>query len=547
MRKLGATLLALPVLLRIYMPVLAPRGVAGRAASGIIAAAMIALIAFAGLPPAPSAAVPQSGPPQPVAAELLGAVTTAHPLTAPFTIAFDAPMDPASVAAALRITPDAAVSFAWEPDGRTLVITPVGHWQPDTLYQIKVSGSARAADGGVLAKPLNALIMTTRSGRAELAATRVAGGRARLDTAIRITLDHAADAAAVEAALQVEPPVAGEVTADGEAGTFVFTPTEPLAPGTVYSVTLDALVDAEGVAFAEAPSLTIRTSSAPDVVRFRPRDGQGDIERTAVLSVRFSERMNHDATAAAFKVTANGTRVKGTVGWAELGKVLVFRPADPLPYASKVVMTVGGGATSRSGVGLDQTSSGTFSVAPKPKPKPVAPKPKPKAVSPKPKPISHSGGGGAVSGSWTGVETYYLKLMNCTRTGGWVTSGGDCSSPGGRDVAALALSSSISARVSRPYAKLLATRGQCSHFIGGNPGDRLRRAGFTSYRWAENLGCRSGNPYSAVLGSHRFFQSEKPYNGGHYRNLMNAQYNQAGIGVWVSGGQVRLVVDLYHP
>ena len=125
---------------------------------------------------------------------------------------------------------------------------------------------------------------------------------------------------------------------------------------------------------------------------------------------------------------------------------------------------------------------------------------------------------------------------------------GSCSSPGGRDVAPLIAQRCRSApRCPRPYAKLLATRGICNHFIGGTPGDRLRRAGFTSYRWGENLGCRSGNPFSAVLGSHLFFQSEKPYNGGHYVNLMNAQYDRAGIGVWVSGGRVRLVVDLYHP
>ena len=132
------------------------------------------------------------------------------------------------------------------------------------------------------------------------------------------------------------------------------------------------------------------------------------------------------------------------------------------------------------------------------------------------------------------MEAYYLKLMNCTRTGGWVTSKGSCSSPGGRAVAPLSLSGPISARVSRPYAKLLATRGICNHFIGGNPGDRLERAGFSSYRWAENLGCRSGNPYSAVLGSHLFFQSEKPYNGGHYRNLMNADVRSRrhrGLGI----------------
>jgi uncharacterized protein YkwD len=152
-----------------------------------------------------------------------------------------------------------------------------------------------------------------------------------------------------------------------------------------------------------------------------------------------------------------------------------------------------------------------------------------------------------VNGNWSAVESYYLRLMNCTRTGGWVTSTGKCSSPGGRNVAALKLHSGISARVSRPYAKLLATRNICSHFVGGNPGDRLRRAGYDSYRWAENLGCRSGNPYNAVLGSHRYFQSEKSYRGGHYVNMMNADYRYAGIGVWVAGGRVRLVVNFYTP
>ena len=104
----------------------------------------------------------------------------------------------------------------------------------------------------------------------------------------------------------------------------------------------------------------------------------------------------------------------------------------------------------------------------------------------------------------------------------------------------------ISAQVSRPYAKKLAVNNMCTHFSGGNPGARLRAAGYTSYVWAENLGCRSGDPFAAVLGSHLFFQSEKSYSGGHYVNLMSAQYDRVGLAVWVSGGRVRLVVDFYH-
>jgi uncharacterized protein YkwD len=261
------------------------------------------------------------------------------------------------------------------------------------------------------------------------------------------------------------------------------------------------------------------------------------------ISVRFTDRMDKAQTEKAFRVTVGSKQLKGDIAWAEQGRVLVFVPAGPLPYGAKVQARVDASALSRAGTPIAKAATGTFTVEPKPKPaekkKPAA---KPAASKPIPKP-----GGGAVKGNWSGVEAYYLRLMNCTRTGGWVTPSGGCSSPGGRDVAPLVMNSGISARVARPYAKLLATRGICSHFIGGSPGDRLRRAGYKSYRWGENLGCRSGNPYSAVLGSHRYFQSEKPYNGGHYRNLMDARFRQAGIGVWVSGGRVRLVVDFYTP
>jgi uncharacterized protein YkwD len=210
-----------------------------------------------------------------------------------------------------------------------------------------------------------------------------------------------------------------------------------------------------------------------------------------------------------------------------------------LPYDAAVVAKVDITAASTTGATMVRSVRAIFETVPKPRPAPVAP--------PATKTSSGGGGGAVGGGSWAAVERYYLGLMNCTRTGGLVTSSGSCSSPGGRNVAALKLDGGISSKVARPYAKLLATRGACSHFIGGNPGNRLARAGYSSYRWAENLGCRSGNPTAAVLGSHLFFQSEKPYNGGHYVNLMNPAYDRVGIGVWVSSGRVRLVVEFYHP
>jgi uncharacterized protein YkwD len=551
LRKLGAALLALPVVIVVYLASLRRGGLGARIAAGVAASAVIGLVVVASVPPAPSAAVPVAPPPQPVAAALLDVVRTGHGLTAPFSVAFDAPMDPASVVAALRVRPEAPMSFRWDTAGRVLTIDPLGHWSPDTLYVITVEGTARGVDGGLLATPVRALVLTGSAGRGALSATHALGGRASLDTAFRIELDRPADLAAVRAALHTEPAIAGDVTAGATPGEFVFRPSGALATDTAYRVWLAGLADSEGIAFIGSPSVEVRTLPAPAVVRFRPKAGTSAVDRGAAISVRFTEQMDRASTAAAFTVTVAGKAVAGKVSWAETGTVLVFTPSKPLPYGASVVASVDLTASSKAGAPLAKVASGAFTVVPKPAPTPVVAKTtkvaKPTKSTGSPKPITHSGGGAAVSGSWTAVEAYYLKLMNCTRTGGWVTSSGSCSSPGGRSVAPLALSSAISAQVSRPYAKLLATRGICNHFIGGTPGDRLRRAGFTSYRWGENLGCRSGNPYSSVLGSHLFFQSEKPYNGGHYRNLMNAEYDRAGIGVWVAAGRVRLVVDLYHP
>lgn len=539
MRKLGALVLAVPVLIVLYLATLVRRGGATRIGAGVAAAVVVGLVIVASLPPAPSNAVPTSGKPAPVAAELLDSVRTGHALDAPFTIAFSAPMDAAAVAAALRIQPEAGVTLTWDDPGTTLTIAPVDHWQPDTLYSVTVGSLARAVSGGPITTPVRALVLTAPAGSGELSATGGTGDLVRLDSAFLLRLDRDVPFEAVRDAIRTEPALDGALTKGTTPGLFVFTPSAPLAADTTYRIWLDGLTDGSGIAFGSLPALEVSTVATPDVVRFRPRKGTTDVEQGATISVRFTQGMDRARTAAAFHVTVGGKELAGKITWAEKDTVLVFQPKAVLPFSATVTMTVDAGAASTSGAEIGSTVTAAFTV--KAKPKPAAPRTTTST------PITKSGGGGAVSGSWTAVESYYLKLMNCTRTGGWVTSTGSCSSPGGRNVAALKLDSGISSRVSRPYAKMLATKNLCSHFIGGNPGDRLRAAGYTSYRWAENLGCRSGDPYAAVLGSHLFFQSEKSYNGGHYVNLMNAAYDRAGIGVWVSSGRVRLVVDFYHP
>ena len=552
LRKLGPTLLALPVIGLVYLALAVKSAGRYRALGFVGVAGLIAVALMAGPRPAPSTAAAPSVP-RPVAAQLLDAVVTGHGLKSPITIGFDAPMDGPSVAAALRMTPEAGVTFSWDSAGKTLSIAPVKAWAPDTLYTVTVDTTARAADGGALASPVRVVILTAKGGTATLSPTKTVAARVALDTAFAIHLDRAVAVDALQAALQTDPVIAGTVTAGGNAGDYLFTPDAPLAANTAYSLSLVGLADGDGIPFATDPTIQVRTVVAPAVVRFRPVDGTQNVDRAAVLSVRFTDRMNRRTTAAAFGVTAGGKAVAGKVVWAESDHVLVFTPTSALPYGAKVVMTVTATATSAAGVPIAEGATASVTVRAKPAVAKTVAKTVTKTTTKststtKPIPIpTGSGGTGGASGSWHSVEVYYLGLMNCTRTGGWVTSAGACSSPGGRNVAPLKLSSGISNNVSRPYAKLLATRNLCNHWYDGAPNDRLRRAGYTNYNWAENIGCENLSPYKAALGDHLFFQSEKPYNGGHYRNLMNALYTEAGIGMWVDHGRVRLVIDFYRP
>ncbi len=538
MQKLIAGLLALPVVSGLVGTPLVRHASRRRigAGAGVVAILLVALAstsfwpaATTGTPPTRITALDSS--------EFTSEIRTGESPTTPVVVTFPGPMNAASVQAMLRIVPTTAVTFQWDATMTVLTIQPVGSWAVATLHTVTVEAGALDAQGRPLAQRLRSTFLTRDALHGTISPTDGADDDVAIATAFRIGFTGPIDESTLD--LLIDPPVEGILrpspAATDAAPAFLFVPDDPLAPDTTYTVRLaPGTADLDGVAVA-ANTLTVHTAAAPAVVRFRPRNGWADVAPAQRLSVRFTEPMDHASTEAAWSAVEGTATLSGTFAWAENDTVLVFDPKANLGYSQKVTMTVAATARSRAGVPLAAPASATFTTVAKPT--------RPSGGS-----GGSGGGGGSVgAGTWAAVESYYLGLMNCTRTGGWVTSSGSCSSPGGRNVAALWQDAGISSKVSRPYAKKLAVNNMCTHFSGGNPGDRLRAAGYSSYVWAENLGCRSGDPFKAVLGSHLYFQSEKSYNGGHYVNLMNAKYDRVGIGVWVSSGRVRLVVDFYHP
>lgn len=539
MRNFIATILAIPILVLVYVGSFLRRPGARRLPVAIVVVGMGAILAAGAVGPTPASGTIPSRSSAISPAEFATEIQTGESPAAAIVVSFPNPMNPASVREMLRIEPETEVDLGWDSGDTLLTISPRTGWATGTLHTITVDAGTLDASGRPLDRRIRAAFLTRPAVNATISATVLAGAEATIATAFRIAFSGPIDESSLD--VLVDPAVEGALQpgpdATEAAPVFDFVPDDPLAPDTEYTVRLGpGTRDVDG-APVQASALTVRTAATPAVVRFRPRNGWVAVARDQKLSVRFTEPMDHATTEMAWSAVLDSATLEGSFTWAEHDTVLIFDPKAALDFGSKVAMTVGTGALSQAGLALQAKAAATFTTVPKSSP--------PRASGGS---AGSGGSGGSIGGStWAAVEAYYLKLMNCTRTGGTVTSSGECSSPGGRDVAPLWQDAGISSSVSRPYARKLAVYDICSHFSGGNPGSRLQAAGYTSYIWAENLGCRSGDPFAAVLASHLFFQSEKSYGGGHYVNLMNPRYDRVGLAVWVSGGRVRLVVDFYRP
>jgi hypothetical protein len=414
LRKLAAALLALPVLALIYVPVVLRRSIASRIAVALGVGTLVAVGAFGLVRPSTTTATPPLPPIVPLGDDAFSAsIAAGTELTAPVSITFSAPMDRRSVEAALDVEPVAAVQLEWNADSTRLTVRPQAGWASSTYHTITVRPGALGESGRPMAVPARAVFMTRGATTGSIAATALAGAVAKVTTAFTLTFDHPVAIGDVRRALAFDPPLNGALdiapaTAAGQS-VFVFTPSDTLAPSTTYTIGLSGLVDAAGAAVEAGAPLTVTTSAAPKVVRFRPLHGTTNVEQSAVLSVRFTEPMDRASTKSAFVVSIGGKAIGGTVSFAEKDTVLVFRPSDALPYGASVELLVKDTALSATGVPLAAASSVRIAVEPKPAPRSSG------GSSP-------VGSGGAVGGgSWGAVETYYLNLMNCTRTGGWVT------------------------------------------------------------------------------------------------------------------------------
>ena len=425
----------------------------------------------------------------------------------PVTIEFSTPMDRASVASAVSVEPPTQVDARLGRERHRADDLPAGRTGPPGRSTPSPSRPVPSPQSGQpLARPARAAFLTRdaddRVGRRHGPARRLGSRSTRRSS---ITFARPVDPATVPAGDPAGPADArhrsrSSLPTDG-ATRYTFVPSGAAPGGRRPTASIVSGVrDVDGVAARHADPHRPDRRRAPAVVRFRPRADTADVARDAAISVRFTESMDRRSTAAAFAVSVGGKPIAGKVRWAEADTVLVFAPATPLPYGDDR-------RHGRRRPAREQRRRRTRWRCPATARSRRSPSRRPPAAAPsedqqRVRREAVAAVRPSVAAAGRAVETYYLRpheLHPDRRLGhlgrARAAARAAATSP------PLRLDSGISTKVSRPYAKLLAVGADCSHFIGGNPGDRLRRAGLHELPLGGEHRLPLGQPRSsAVLG-----------------------------------------------
>lgn len=542
MRKTAGVALALPVhgLLRAAAWLRRSAGIQGLMVS--VAVAVVVGVLLVGLP-----ATPVAGQPLPTFAPLAPQADAHSPetnlaLDVPFEIQFTKPMNEGSVEAALKIDPKIEVKFRWDATAQRLSLVPSPHWDAVTDYQISVSDAATDQEGLSLSPAIQTSFKSGSLTAGVITATRMVGDLASPTTAFQVTFTRPVKLGTVMTQLGLNPRVdvtiVGDDPTDVASQVFTMTPKKALDTDTTYLLIMaEGGMDASGSALGSVAPLQIRTLATPAVQTFKPASGTTTYDTNQPISLRFTVAMDEKSTESAISVLGNGKAAYGSLSWSEGDTVLAFVPRRSFAIGTTVTVRLSTTAKSTGGLHVAAATSATFVVS----------TPRSRSITYTKAKIPVTGGQGTSSAPYKGMEVYYLSLMNCTRTGGWVTSSGDCSTQTRHTLpaqGALALDDGISNNVSRPYAALLADQRALNHYLNGSPRSRMAAAGYGGASSGENIASPSNAGTGGMIAIETFYQTESGCRCAHYANIMNRYFHRAGIGVWVSNS-VRVVIDFY--
>ncbi len=227
-------------------------------------------------------------------------------------LAFDQPMDPATLQQALAITPTVPLNQRWLAN--TLYLEPVSPLAGATVYTLTISTALQNVQGRPLA---------TRYHLRYRSPTGITGWHSpQLYGDDTLTIDF--NYPIVPATLTFEPPLVTSQRWLSTTNQLVITPDIAFTPATTYTVTsTEPLLDQDGYP-VELPKLRFQS---PPLVRATNLAGSSGVDPVTPVVLDFTPfylaTIDQAATAASLQLSPT---ITGTVGWQEA--TLIFTPTE---------------------------------------------------------------------------------------------------------------------------------------------------------------------------------------------------------------------------
>lgn len=282
------------------------------------------------------------------------------PLDGSIDIYFDQPMNRGSVESALKVDPSLDLQVVWVDDATVRVTPEAGQLERAKVYTMLVSETAESARGLKMESAYESQIQTVGFLAVGDVVPAPDSSAAETDSVITVFFNRpvvplviAEDTPNLPNPLTFAPDVPGQ----GEwlnTSIYQWTPDQPLAGGSTYTVTVDgSLVDQTGGVMT-APFTWSFTTLPPSVIEVLPADGQMNVGLNDPIVVTFNQPMDRASTQAAFSLrnTASDQNVSGSFEWDEDDKVMTFKPQGGLALDGVYLAQIETSAQSATGGAL---------------------------------------------------------------------------------------------------------------------------------------------------------------------------------------------------
>jgi hypothetical protein len=317
---------------------------------------------------------------QPTVTTVTPANGTANvPISTTVAVTFSAPVTAGTVtAASFTLTPDGgspvAAVVTYDAGNLKAVLTPSAPLAAGTAYIVNLTSAIQNTSLQSLAPFQSGFTTAAGPDITPPHVTSIVPADAAVDVAtgqtVQVTFNEAVTVSPLtEASFAVSDGAGilpGTVVYDSANRKATFTPTAPLAPGTVYTVTLGTgIADAAGNpldAFTSTFTTTAAVdSTAPTVNSTSPADAATEVATDARITALFSEPVS-PATVTGATFLVNDGDVAGSVTYNSITNTAIFTPTAGLATGTTYTANVTTGVMDLSGNALGADFSWQFTT-----------------------------------------------------------------------------------------------------------------------------------------------------------------------------------------